>query len=818
MKKNRKWLRITALVLAMVCLVSAVFAATFDASLDLSGDNKINVWDIQLAVNDGKTEDARKILTGALGSQDELNPNTSGVYEIHTTLGLYNMAKNANKGYSFKLMANIDLNGADWTPVLFKGNFDGNGKTISNMKITKGVTSTYADGTDMGFFSMIDRYTAADGATVQSQVTNLNLENVQITAVDNAWFIGLIAGSNRGKVVNCTATGHIADTRTTLPAAVYVGAMVGRNNSATNTYPAGTVTGGTTLLSEDVVAKMSRDFGTLSYPEGTATEQQYTRTWGIVGTYKDKNIDQTLLWQDTSNSTSLLPEKEQNLRNTVEQKMYQMGTVEWTPSETVTFTRYNSSTGAAQPSHTHSNAFLAGETYTGIPYVPGYNGSFERFMSQMEEDEQGNLTTVTGLENGTRYQTDNRATGMICYMGNNCSVAVGWAWAAVSPTRVYNDEVTDIYGGAAIRSAYYMVPTTYNIEKYGTLPVSGYEIQAEKYDSSYFEADTACVDTRDTSRLIETLGAQRMAEAYAQTHKGDAITFADYQDETIKDGVVTSVAYEYDNSHIRLVAADPVIIRDWENKIDLERSYVLTHEQGDGLMDNKDASGNAIKTYTDSVGTYNVKYTSWRIYHKYTLSVLLTQDGYKAAKEAYSAACEAGKHDNANSLNPGCGWGYVPVTMRAYTNSVSDRAPYYSEYSTHPVTLPNTGWFYSNYWAISGTMTIKDKDTGEVVYNQTKYLLDRELSTGFSTVKLDQDFDDAEDNLVEGKTYTMTLSFLASNGKTTYIKPSTTGKPTWTGSTTNQYEVEFVYEKVTDTTTPENPEEDDGVIEDSGNE
>ena len=52
MKKNGKsWLRIAALCLVAVLLMSTVSASTY--TLDLSGDGKVNVWDVQVAVNDG---------------------------------------------------------------------------------------------------------------------------------------------------------------------------------------------------------------------------------------------------------------------------------------------------------------------------------------------------------------------------------------------------------------------------------------------------------------------------------------------------------------------------------------------------------------------------------------------------------------------------------------------------------------------------------------------------------------------------------------------------------------------------------------------
>ena len=156
MKKNGKsWLRIAALCLVAVLLMSTVSASTY--TLDLSGDGKVNVWDVQVAVNENKgAAHSEAILDDILGGGDELHPNAEGKYEIWTVLGLRNMAEHSAEGASFILMADIDMNGADWTPVPLKGTFDGNLHTISNVNITKSVKSTYSATDDMGFFGMID--------------------------------------------------------------------------------------------------------------------------------------------------------------------------------------------------------------------------------------------------------------------------------------------------------------------------------------------------------------------------------------------------------------------------------------------------------------------------------------------------------------------------------------------------------------------------------------------------------------------------------------------------------------------------------------
>ena len=102
-------------------------------------------------------------------------------------------------------MADIDLDGAPWSPIpVFNGTLDGNGKTISNFSVTKAVPGS--DGGNMGFIALLD-----SGA----QVKDLNLKAVSVTVPEgDVRYIGLIAGSNRGIVENCTTVGIIHDSRT----------------------------------------------------------------------------------------------------------------------------------------------------------------------------------------------------------------------------------------------------------------------------------------------------------------------------------------------------------------------------------------------------------------------------------------------------------------------------------------------------------------------------------------------------------------------------------------------------------------------------
>ena len=693
--------RLLALCLALVCLVSVVSALSFD----LSGDGKTDVWDLQLAVNEGKTDTYADALTEALGGRDNLHPNAEGVYEIYNALGLYNMASHAAEGATFELKADIDMGGKVWIPVTsFKGNFHGNGHTISNLVIHNGI------GEDAGFIALLDRYTAG-GKTVQSVVKDLTLENVTITekATANALYVGLLAGSNRGIVENCTATGTVYDSRTEHSGTVYVGAIVGRNNNH-DTMP-GTVKGGTNTLTATAGSPNSADQVTgvtaklaMFFADGVKHKV------GIAG-YSKADID--LCWQDTTGSIAYKSETEQTRRQTAVDHMYKQGTVRWTTSEEITYTN-------GKTTSTHSTVYIPGRTYVGIPYN-GSGLSYAHFTSvmQAEKDAQGRFVTVTGLESGTVDKT-----GFVAKMGNDCSSAVGWAWASVLPARVSNY-------GTRVNVTPYMVPNAYNKEYHGILPSGGYQVlptNPEKYASG--------VDARDTRSIIALNGgAEGMAEYYAKASRGDALLFVEYELDAATDTWVK------DGGHARMLAYDPVIIRKGDGSIDLDASYVITHEQGDGLFDNRLANGNY-----ESYKGYYVKQTSWRTDYKYPLSVLLTEKGYNAA------------------TRPGCGYGYVPVTPQGFAYEGQLRAPYGDfGYTEHPVIQPNGGWIYSNYMIVGGTMTIRDSE-GNVVYNKTAYNSCDLRGSIYQTLKLDVLFADATENLVEGQTYYQDLQMLISNG------------------------------------------------------
>lgn len=165
-------------------------------------------------------------------SSGVLKNKVTGVYEISSKDGLVwfeqqvNKNKNSFNFITVKLTADIDMEGAAWTPVgqndnsygpygaanntvEYNGIFDGNGKTIKNFTITSVDPTSYIDNGNavysVGFFGYIS------GATIK----DATFENVTVTGHH---YMGVVAGYletssviSNVVVKNCTVNGSHKD-------------------------------------------------------------------------------------------------------------------------------------------------------------------------------------------------------------------------------------------------------------------------------------------------------------------------------------------------------------------------------------------------------------------------------------------------------------------------------------------------------------------------------------------------------------------------------------------------------------------------------
>ncbi len=134
-----------------------------------------------------------------------LNKDADGAWLINNMDELYFLAQQVNSGNSytgetFKLTADIDLAGYNWIPIGagavgdkwigFNGSFDGQGHTISNVKVTK-------SGGWNGLFGLVGRGTPK----YTESISNLTVKNVTIPEANR--MSGGLVGQMYGNIENC---------------------------------------------------------------------------------------------------------------------------------------------------------------------------------------------------------------------------------------------------------------------------------------------------------------------------------------------------------------------------------------------------------------------------------------------------------------------------------------------------------------------------------------------------------------------------------------------------------------------------------------
>lgn len=132
-------------------------------------------------------------------------------YSIIKTVDDLNNIRNDYSG-KYILMSDIDLQSySNWKPIgeniigkLFTGIFDGNGYSITNLKINR---------TSEDFVGLF-------GAVLGAEIKNVKLENIEVKAKNYSG--GLVGVNNNSKIINCTVSGKIKGTN-------YIGGLTGYN-------------------------------------------------------------------------------------------------------------------------------------------------------------------------------------------------------------------------------------------------------------------------------------------------------------------------------------------------------------------------------------------------------------------------------------------------------------------------------------------------------------------------------------------------------------------------------------------------------------
>ena len=168
------------------------------------------------------------------GTGSEADP-----YKITNALQLALVAKNVNNnvddgayaGAYYKLMNNINLESKGWTPIgtglyPFHGNFDGNGKTISNVEFDQKYIDTSSwgqtdgaknEGFAYGFFGVIgwkEGAHAGEKVTIANLTLNVDFQTNGSTALGG--LVGADAAAHKGSVVNSSLACDIEITNITV--------------------------------------------------------------------------------------------------------------------------------------------------------------------------------------------------------------------------------------------------------------------------------------------------------------------------------------------------------------------------------------------------------------------------------------------------------------------------------------------------------------------------------------------------------------------------------------------------------------------------
>lgn len=150
------------------------------------------------------------------GTVSEVSSEVDGIILIETAEELAGLAQAVNNGNSYKgktvkLTENLDLKNINWEPIgkesyTFQGVFDGDGKTICNLKIEK------QDQSNVGLF----------GFTTNGEIKNLKIFNANVKGRLN---VGVVAGTPyTSKYTDITVEGKVV-----VDGMAYVGGVLGKN-------------------------------------------------------------------------------------------------------------------------------------------------------------------------------------------------------------------------------------------------------------------------------------------------------------------------------------------------------------------------------------------------------------------------------------------------------------------------------------------------------------------------------------------------------------------------------------------------------------
>lgn len=181
----------------------------------------------------------------------------AATYTLTTPAQLAGLAKLVNEGNNFAkktvvLEDSLDLNGREWTPIggtdtgkTFAGTFDGQGHTIANLTITRGLDNVgvnnrvglFGAGTSAARIQNFTLHNADVSGCLQvaavlggSGGAEAKVSNVQVTGRVNVrgwWYVGGILGKGYSTITGCSVLGDGPSTSAVSITGGYAGGIVG---------------------------------------------------------------------------------------------------------------------------------------------------------------------------------------------------------------------------------------------------------------------------------------------------------------------------------------------------------------------------------------------------------------------------------------------------------------------------------------------------------------------------------------------------------------------------------------------------------------
>ena len=271
-KTTRKSLIAICIVILLVAACFAVMPKALAFAAEASSDevSPLNV---------------NALFAGGTGTKDDpyLIENETQLKNIRSLLTYDSASQTMRITQSFKLISTILIT-SKWSPIggYFDGSLDGNNYSIDELKIEV----TTAAGLYFGLFQQI----GSKGSVHHLNLTGLSVTYPSQATSDEIYYVGGIAGRNRGAISNCKVRGNLDATNAYNAA---IGSYVGINESSiiscenyANVTGSGYVGGIVGLNDSGGYIYGCKNFGTISY----SREKEDRCAAGIVG----KSISSTV--------------------------------------------------------------------------------------------------------------------------------------------------------------------------------------------------------------------------------------------------------------------------------------------------------------------------------------------------------------------------------------------------------------------------------------------------------------------------------------------------------------------------------------------